>query len=190
MECELNDVMDVCGWDLDKTFRLFHKSNPTLFEWLGSPIIYKTTDEFENLRDLFAEYYQRKHGLYHYYSMARKNYLGNFKNDLVKLKKYFYVIRPLLACKWIIEFETPPPVLFTDLVEGVLETTLKPAMDDLLSHKVVAAESEELTRIALWDRWIEDHLRAYDRAIPHVEPDSKQSWDKLNDAFWNIVSKD
>jgi predicted nucleotidyltransferase len=122
--------------------------------------------------------------------MARKNYLSNFKTDLVKLKKYFYVIRPLLACKWILEIEIPPPVLFADLAEGVLEATLKPAMDDLLARKAVAAESEELTRIALWDRWIEDHLRAYDRAIPHVEPDSKQSWDKLNDAFWNIVSKD
>jgi predicted nucleotidyltransferase len=189
MEYELNDVMDVCGWDLDKTFRLFYKSNPTLFEWLGSPIIYKTTDEFEKHRGLFAEYYQRKHGLYHYYSMAKKNYLSNFKNDLVKLKKYFYVIRPLLACKWILEIGTPPPVLFADLAEVVLDAELKPAMDNLLMRKAVADEGEKLMKIALWDRWIESRLRTYDRAIPNAEPDSKQNWGKLNDAFWNIVSQ-
>lgn len=187
IEYELNDVLDINGWDLDKTFRLFYKSNPTLFEWLGSPIIYKTTEKFENLRGLFSEYYRKKHGLYHYYSMAKRNYLANFKDDLVKLKKYFYVIRPLLACKWILEFETPPPVLFKDLAESVLESELKPAMEDLLARKAITEESEELTKIALWDHWIQDGLVAFDRSIPGTEPDNKLSWDKLNEAFWNIV---
>lgn len=34
----------------------------------------------------------------------------------MKYKKYFYVLRPLLACKWIEEKKCPPPVLFDELV--------------------------------------------------------------------------
>ncbi|MFM7592353.1 MAG: DNA polymerase beta superfamily protein, partial [Isosphaeraceae bacterium] len=32
--------LDINGWDLRKTLKLFYKSNPTLMEWLLSPIVY------------------------------------------------------------------------------------------------------------------------------------------------------
>ena len=50
IELPINDVLDINGWDLDKTLRLLHKSNPTLFEWFSSPIIYKETPFAEEFR--------------------------------------------------------------------------------------------------------------------------------------------
>ena len=41
IELPIDDVLDINGWDLQKTLRLLHKSNPTLFEWFSSPIVYK-----------------------------------------------------------------------------------------------------------------------------------------------------
>lgn len=32
IELPIDDVLDINGWDLQKTLRLLHKSNPTLFE--------------------------------------------------------------------------------------------------------------------------------------------------------------
>jgi len=46
IEWQLDEVLDINGWDLQKALRLLHSSNPTLFEWSNSPIIYKTTDEW------------------------------------------------------------------------------------------------------------------------------------------------
>ena len=43
IERPLDDELDISGWDLDKALRLLHGSNPTLFEWCQSPIVYKTT---------------------------------------------------------------------------------------------------------------------------------------------------
>lgn len=40
IELPINDALDINGWDLTKTLRLLHKSNPTLFEWGASPIVY------------------------------------------------------------------------------------------------------------------------------------------------------
>lgn len=37
------------GWDLQKALRLLHSSNPTLFEWNNSPIVYKTTPEWAEM---------------------------------------------------------------------------------------------------------------------------------------------
>ena len=42
IELPIDDTWDVSGWDLDKTLKLLYKSNPTLFEWLQSPICLST----------------------------------------------------------------------------------------------------------------------------------------------------
>ena len=31
---------------------------------------------------------------------------------MVRAKKYFYVMRPILACKWILHYKTKPPTLY------------------------------------------------------------------------------
>ena len=46
---ELNDIYDINGWDIKKALGLLHKSNPTLFEWNNSPIVYKTSPEWEEV---------------------------------------------------------------------------------------------------------------------------------------------
>lgn len=37
IEWQLDDTLDINGWDLQKALRLLHNSNPTLFEWDRSP---------------------------------------------------------------------------------------------------------------------------------------------------------
>jgi predicted nucleotidyltransferase len=66
---------------------------------------------------------------------------GNWRDYLcgrreVSLKKYLYVFRPLLACRWIERIGSPVPMRFADLVEGVLcETVVRDALDDLVARK-------------------------------------------------------
>ena len=49
IEWQLDETLDINGWYLTKTLRLLLKSNPTLFEWANSPIIYKNTDKWQDL---------------------------------------------------------------------------------------------------------------------------------------------
>ena len=49
------------------------------------------------------KYFSSKRGLSHYLSMAGGNYREYLKGDMVKAKKYFYVLRPILACRWILD---------------------------------------------------------------------------------------
>ena len=47
IDAELNEVYDINGWDLKKFFKQLYKSNPVIFEWAGSPIVYKTTPDWK-----------------------------------------------------------------------------------------------------------------------------------------------
>ena len=93
--------------------------------------------------------------MYHYYGTASKNYHEYLMDDMVKYKKYFYVLRPILACKWIEEKKCPPPVLFNDLINSVLEEDMKTAVEDLLAKKVQMAESEKAPKIPAINQYIE-----------------------------------
>lgn len=74
IELPINDLLDINGWDLYKTLQLLHKSNPTLFEWFSSPIVYLETDFANHFRQIMNTYFSSKRGLYHYLSMAENNY--------------------------------------------------------------------------------------------------------------------
>lgn len=96
------DSLDMNGWDIKKALQLFHNLNPPLYEWLTSPIVCRENEDFtERLRDLMATFYSPISCLYHYLHMAKGNYREYLKGDKVKVKKYFYVLRPILACMWI-----------------------------------------------------------------------------------------
>ena len=86
IEWQLDDTLDINGWDLQKALRLLHSSNPTLFEWTNSPIVYRTTPVWENVRVVINQYFSSKSGLYHYLNMANSNYREFLKGETVRLK--------------------------------------------------------------------------------------------------------
>ena len=51
IEWRLDETYDVVGWDLCKFLRLMRGSNPTVFEWLESPIVYREDPAFDNVRE-------------------------------------------------------------------------------------------------------------------------------------------
>ena len=40
IEKPIDDELDASGWEIRKALQLLHRSNPTLLEWLDSPVVY------------------------------------------------------------------------------------------------------------------------------------------------------
>ena len=188
IDWELNEVLDINGWDIKKALQHFHKSNATLFEWSNSPVVYYTTEEWQKLYSQAAgNYFACKPSLYHYYGTANKNYHDYLLDSMVKYKKYFYVLLPILACKWIEERKCPPPVLFEELCHAVLEDGMKTAVEELLARKIQMSESDKAPRMEKINQYIEEKLAYYKELVESMKDDRNPDWEPLEAAFRTLV---
>lgn len=187
IEWQLDDTLDINGWDLQKALRLLHSANPTLFEWNNSPLVYKTSPEWAEISKVIDHFFRKKTGLYHYLNTAKSNYREYLKADMVRLKKYFYVLRPVLACRWIIEKQTPPPMLFSELADACLDKALMPIVSDLLRQKSETSELGLAPRIEVINNYLDASIMEVEQLISTLPGDDTVTWDELNGLFLKLV---
>lgn len=115
-----NDVyavpFDIGGWELRKALQLLYKSNSVILEWINSPIVYHANNTFiTELKSLQYDFFNARACFYHYHNMAKNVDLDC--TQPIKLKKYFYVLRALLASIWVKIKNQPIPVEMMDMAE-------------------------------------------------------------------------
>ncbi|MBR3834404.1 MAG: nucleotidyltransferase domain-containing protein [Lachnospiraceae bacterium] len=187
IEWQLDEVLDINGWDLRKALIQFKKGNATLFEWSNSPVIYKRTDTWDKIYQIAKSYFSAKTGIYHYYGTARNTYETYLQDELVKYKKYFYALRPLLACKYIEEYNCPPPVLFNDLLKLDLPHELRQGIDELLEIKKVTQESDLNPQIPVIQDFIASELVKQKELADVITDDHNKDWTALNKLFCDVI---
>lgn len=154
------DEIDINGWDIRKALKLFWKSNPAFIEWLQSPIVYLDDGHFaDKARQLMPLIASSQKGIYHYLHMAKGNFREYLKKELVPLKKYFYVLRPLLAIMWLEKYDKPAPIEFEILRKLVSDNKpLDKAISDLLARKRASLEKEYAPAVPVINAFIESEL--------------------------------
>lgn len=187
IEWQLDEVLDISGWDIRKALELLYKSNPTLFEWCASPIIYKETEEAQWLKDILPQYFSMKKSLYHYLSMAKSNYHKYLQGEEVRLKKYFYVLRPILAAQWILDKKCAPPMQFATLVDTELEEAMKPQVSRLLAMKKNTPEMGTAPKIEEINRYIDRNLEEIQSAAEALG-NTEAEWNAVNELFLRMLA--
>ena len=157
IDWQLDDVLDINGWDVKKALQLMHNSNPTIFEWCESPIVYRTSEAFEQMKQLRKAYFSPKKSLYHYLHMAESNY-----------KKFL---------QWM---------LFSELMEAELEEDLKPETERLLVMKKEMDEMELVPGNQKINAYVESNLEKFKKLADDM-PKTETSWDSLNRYFRSLI---
>lgn len=193
IEYPLAGEIDCSGWDVRKAMHLFTRTNGALLEWLHSPIRYLETGPFAaTLRKLAPACVNSVALCYHYSHMARGNAREYLFGQQVRLKKYFYVLRPLLAIRHIEEGKGLPPVEFERLVRSVAPPGLRPSLDKLLELKRSSGELGLGEPIPEIGAFIEGELARHGAAFTgQGRPDLlayREVRDELNRLFREVVS--
>ena len=154
------DEIDVHGWDLRKALGLFQSTNPTLLEWLRSPLVYRESAAvMRRWRGLIPDYYTPDAIGPAYRGMAQSVAEQNLTGETVSHKAYLYVLRALLAVRWIEQEQNPPPVVFMRLVEATVERAdIREAVDALVARKRTGQEQESGPRLPTLHDFIEAEL--------------------------------
>lgn len=174
IEMPINESLDISGWELRKALGLLLKSNPPLLEWLDSPILYAADDTFvAGMRKLLEEYFSPKACAYHYLRMAQNNYPEFMKGDEVKLKKYLYILRPVLGCLWLERRKDPVPMQFETMVNELIDDhLLKEAIDNLIAKKKVTSELGKGPKIPLINAFLDREITRLEQVAEHLDATS------------------
>lgn len=156
-------LLDIGGWDLRKTLRLLRKSNPVIWEWLQSPICYQVqvgqAMQFRELRSAFDAFYSPISACHHYLSICHNTMARELTGPTVKIKKYFYMLRPLLVALWIEKYQTIPPMELVPLL-ALLDD--KPEVvsriNELMAKKQYADEKNPISRIPVLDDFLKEEM--------------------------------
>jgi predicted nucleotidyltransferase len=178
-------LVDLAGWDIRKALRLLLKSNPALYEWLVSPIVYLDGPLRADLKAAFEAHAAPQALAFHYWSIARSQWKREIDSKAeVRLKKYFYLVRPLLSLAWVAEHKSPPPMAIGDLLDrSVLPAAPRRAVEALLQEKRATTELGLRAPIAEIDGWVAGELERLhpDRLALSDEPerDMREEADRL-----------
>ena len=181
--------VDLHAWDVRKALGLFRGSNPSLMEWLRSPFVYREEDRvMSEWRAMIDRYHRPQAAAYHYLNMAKSNARKHLRGqDQVSLKQYVYVLRPVLAIRWIEAERGPVPVEFERLVDAeVHEEGVASAIQALLQKKRAGMEADTTGRIPEIHDMVLGEIDRFDATdFSHFdsESDSDRPIEPLNTLF-------
>lgn len=179
----LPNDLDLSGWELRKTLRLFATCNLALNEWLGSPEVYWQADGFrDELSVLIRRYFNPRKAVHHYLSQARNTAKASFDGQRIKIKKLFYILRPLFACHWIEQKQAMPPTVFQEMLEGQpVHPELHRVIDLIQAEKAAAVEAHPIETSTIIYDWIHESIHHFESIEDNLPtPNSRPGWDPLN----------
>jgi len=152
--------LDIVLWDLKKFLKLMLSSNPSVWEWLSSDIVYLQNPLRKKLMKIYTEKFSTYSLKKHYISMAKQNYekyLGD-AGDTANLKKYLYILRSLACVLYIEKHNLPPPKNYKKIlnylprnIQGFFEKIVRAK---LASESVEGRRSPEADSfiVSFWNR--------------------------------------
>lgn len=189
IDAELNEIYDINGWDLKKFFKQLYKSNPVIFEWADSPIVYKTSLEWDRIKAVMNDFVCQKRMVLHYLGLAESTVKKYFIGDTIVYKKYAYVLRAVLAASWVFYQKTPAPTECSKLNEAEHwpgeEDFDEDEQDEFYGKKTTESEKTSGKRLKGLEIFINNRIAIIKDGIADWE-EKKFEWEKLDKLFMKI----
>lgn len=193
IERPIDDELDLSGWSLSKTLGLMMNGNAVTAEWLQSPIVYdETADARDALLDFAGAALSRRPVTWHYSRLLANQFARTVDpGGGLRLKKFFYALRPALALRWTrLHDAAVAPMDMTALRAGCdLPSEMSAQIDELLLAKMAAREQATTAQTyPLLDQLIREELELAEKwlATPAAEGAKNDLLDRastLHDAF-------
>ncbi|HYH75529.1 MAG TPA: nucleotidyltransferase domain-containing protein [Candidatus Saccharimonadales bacterium] len=159
--CEPVNNLDMVGWDAPKALQLLGKSNPSIIEWLHTPLVYSKHDQALVILQEAAKACFSAKALAMHYTLLGEGHVAKYilRKEMIAPKKYFYALRSILSAQFVIHNNQPAPIVFEELLSvSHIPSDIRTIIDDLLAAKKVAGEKEQIVPLAQLNTYIIDKL--------------------------------
>lgn len=184
---QLSKKLDINGVDLQK-------ADPIFFEWANSPIVYKTSEQWEKIKEKTNDYFLLRREFFYYFNIAKSNYKLCLKKEVVKLKDFLYILYSILACKWITQGQSTPPMEFENLLDIRIlqDNELKSIIPALIEMKRTSYEDTQIIKTSIINecKYIERYFALLKNIASTVKllPDRvEKSYNELDKLFYDIL---
>ena len=160
LELGTSSDIDLSGWDLRKSLLFLRQSHPVLLEWLRSPVVYiEQSGIVQQMREIGEEFFSPRASVHHYIGWTERILHRYFQRSDLAAKRYFYVLRPILCCRWIQTIGGQPPLRMQELTTAFeIPTEAKLAIKNLIERKRAGYELASVGRIPILDQYISETL--------------------------------
>jgi predicted nucleotidyltransferase len=179
--------LDINGWELRKTLKLFRLSNPPLLEWLSSPLIYRECGTLASLLRAAAPGSISPIRSWHHYRSLMEKSSTRYWEKKPSIKAWFYLLRPLLAMRWIELDKSVSPMRFDLLMDGVVrDASLRVELDALVDMKKRGAESDGFTPPPLVAAFVYGELERLRISPPDLKAETQRA--DLDTVFRTVLA--
>jgi uncharacterized protein len=178
--------LDVTGWDLKKSLALLKKSNAPVIERFQSPIEYYAEPGFKDeFKKLIESYYSPTAVFFHHYSLAKKFWEELKDKDEFRLKSFFYLVRSLLSCNWIIHDKSVLPMHIEGLMRYAGED-IRSRLRVLIELKAGVGEKYLHKKDNVLNEWVEEMFQTAEDVKQNLGV-NKTGMSLLNEFFLKML---
>jgi len=182
-------VFDLGGWDVKKAVALLVKSNAVILEWLSSGVVYRKDERvWRVLWRVGQAFFNPVAVSWHYLSMARNKLAEIEQAANAKIKKYFYVMRPL-ACIGFIEAHGSIPHMEyrKNLAEIDVSAAIRDRIELLMRQKETALEGDMIPQDKILVDFFRTECASVENRLSALHHEKNRNYEQADKAFREIL---
>lgn len=190
LSIEVHPQLDMSGWELTKTLRLYRKSNPSLIEWFQSKEIYlQEYSTIDRMKAILGEIFSAKPFIIHHINIVKRNYDVGLGKKQGYIKLYLYILRSILAGKWVETHFSVPPVEFQELLQILPPGPVKEASLKILSAKQANESIYKEKDLTIIDEFIIKEIERLESYTKKLVKSKTDPTDILNQIFRDTLKE-
>ena len=184
-------IFDINGWDIKKVLLHITKSNAVMHEWLSSNEIYIKDKYIAGLlQDLASDYFNPIAASYHYLSIAKNTFNEIITTDEAKLKKYFYILRPIANLNFIYQYGKIPYMEYDKTLNEIdVGLEIIALINELKQIKAVSNESHKIKTNKTLIQYFQKEIDLFTEKLKEMKFNKNRNYEKVDKVFREIIDK-
>ncbi len=189
IEYQADKVFDINGWDIRKVLKHIIKSNAVIFEWLSSNEVYiKDWRVASILNELATRFFNPVAVSYHYLSIAQNKLNEIVSDSEVRLKKYFYILRPIANLNFIYQHGKMP---YMEYDKTIAEIDINKAVYDEIQTisriKQASNESFIIKNNDILIDYFNEEIELFKDRINEYKVEKNKDYEEVDTVFKSII---